>query len=288
MDLHVLAKKSKCPINQLGEKKRYHNILATVYAMSGFDLSEEMYTKQDGLMNRVKTGVKGLDIILGGGLPEKSITLVSGPPGSGKSIFCFQFLYEGIKEGERGLFLTLDKKVNGLLVQAEKLGFDFQPALEKKLVKFLFLNINKKLVYESMTNEILSGEYDRIVLDSITPLSEMPIYIKSTESNIDTSMLDPEESPANANLPIRRLHLRYIIDALESSETTSVVTSELPMGSSLLSRDGISEFLADGVITFNLDPTMDRRKLSVMKMRNTKHTLKPQDIEISEGGIRLI
>ena len=78
------------------------------------------------------------------------------------------------------------------------------------------------------------------------------------------------------------------MDALESSDTTSIVTSELPMGSSLLSRDGISEFLADGVITFNLDPTMDRRKISVMKMRNTKHTLKPQDIEISEGGIRLI
>jgi len=268
--------------------KRYHNILATVYTMSGFDLSEEMYAKQNGLMNRVKTGIEGLDIILSGGLPEKSITLVSGPPGSGKSIFCFQFLYEGIKEGERGLFLTLDKKVNGLLVQAKKLGFDFQPSLEKKLAKFLFLNINKKLVYESMINEILSGEFDRIVLDSITPLSEMPIYLKSTEKNIDTNMLDSEESSVNVNLPVRRLHLRYIMDSLESSDATSIVTSELPMGSSHFSRDGISEFLADGVITFNLDPTMDRRKLSVMKMRNTKHTLKPQDIEISEGGIRLI
>ena len=78
------------------------------------------------------------------------------------------------------------------------------------------------------------------------------------------------------------------MDALETAETTSIVTSELPMGSSLLSRDGISEFLADGVITLNFDPTMDRRKLSVMKMRNTKHTLRPQDIEIGEGGIRFI
>jgi len=78
------------------------------------------------------------------------------------------------------------------------------------------------------------------------------------------------------------------MDALETAETTSIVTSELPMGSSLLSRDGISEFLADGVITLNFDPTMDRRKLSVMKMRNTKHTLRPQDIEIGKGGIRFI
>lgn len=251
-------------------------------------MSEEMYFKQDSIINRVRTGIDGLDGIIDGGLPEKSITLISGPPGSGKSIFCFQFLYEGVKKGEKCLFLTLDKKVNGLLTQAKKLGFDFQPAMEKKLAKFLFLNVNKKLVYESMTNEILSGEYDRVVLDSLTPLSEMPIYIKDTVSNSDISIINSEEIPINTNLPVRRLHLRFIMDALETAETTSIVTSELPVGSSLLSRDGISEFLADGVITLNFDPTMDRRKISVMKMRNTKHTLRPQDIEIGEGGIRFI
>jgi len=239
-------------------------------------------------MERVKTGIKDLDSIIEGGLPKSSITLVSGSPGSGKSIFCFQFLYEGVKEGGKGLFLTLDKKVDGVLVQAKELGFDFQTAIEKKLVKFLFLNMNKKLVYETMTNEILSGEYNRIVLDSITPLSEMPIYIKNMESNRDISIIGPEEFPSDSNLPVRRLHLRYILNALETAKSTSVVTSELPMGSSLLSRDGISEFLVDGVIVLSLDPTMDRRKLSVMKMRNTNHTLKPQDIEIGKGGMKFI
>ena len=218
-------------------------------------------------MERIKTGVEGLDPIIEGGLPKESITLVSGPPGGGKSIFCFQFLYEGAKNGEKCLFLTLDKKVEGLLVQAKELGFDFQPAIEKKLVKFLFLNINKKFVYEAMTNEIMSGNYDRIVLDSITPLSEMPIFMRNTEeSSLDTGMATPEDFPSGMGIPTRRLHLRYILNALETSKTTSIVTSELPVGSSLLSRDGISEFLADGVITLALDPMMDRRKLSVMKL----------------------
>jgi len=240
-------------------------------------------------MERIKTGVEGLDSIIEGGLPKESITLVSGPPGGGKSIFCFQFLYEGTKNGEKCLFLTLDKKVEGLLVQAKELGFDFQPAIEKKLVKFLFLNINKKFVYEAMTNEIMSGNYDRIVLDSITPLSEMPIFMRNTEdSSLDTGMTTPEDFPSGVGVPTRRLHLRYILNALETSKTTSVVTSELPVGSSLLSRDGISEFLADGVITLALDPMMDRRKLSVMKMRNTKHSLKPRDIAIDSGGIKLL
>lgn len=240
-------------------------------------------------MERVETGIGGLDNLINGGLPKHSTTLVSGPPGSGKSILCFQFLYEGIQHGEKGLFLTLDKKTDGLLIQAKELGIDFQPAIEQNQAKFLFLNINKKLVYETMTNEILSGDYDRIVLDSLTPLSEMPIYIKNIDNNKgDISIINPEEFPSDSNLPVRRLHLRYILNALETANTTSIVTSELPVGSSLLSRDGISEFLADGVILLSLDPTMDRRKLSVMKMRNTKHSLKPRDIEIEHGGIKFI
>jgi hypothetical protein len=140
-----------------------------------------------------------------------------------------------------------------------------------------------------MTNEILSGEYQRIVLDSITPLSEMPIYLSNANvNNSDINIINPEEFSREGNVPVRRLHLHYIMNALETAETTAIVTSELPVGSIGLSRDGISEFLADGVITLSFDPTMDRRKLSVTKMRSTKHTLKPQDIEIGKGGIKFI
>jgi circadian clock protein KaiC len=246
-------------------------------------------TYGESKINRESTGLKGLDILIEGGFPKNSITLISGPPGCGKSIFCFQFLYEGIKNNEKCLFLTLDKKVEGLLVQAKHIGLDFQQAIEKNQIKFLYLNINKKLIYETMTNEILSGHYDRIVIDSITPLSEMPISMRNLEdTNIDTSMIDFEEFPEKESIPTRRLHLRYIITVLESTESTSIITSELPVGTSLLSRDGISEFLADGVITLALDPTMDRRKLSIMKMRNTKHSLKPHDIVIDYGGIKII
>jgi len=274
----ILYKKKK--------KDKIIYVLLHIISMSGI-------TKINNLgevkMNRIKTGVSGLDDIIQGGLPKNSITLVSGPPGGGKSIFCFQFLYEGVKNQERCLYLTLDKKVEGILSQARELGFDFQPAIEKNLIKFLYLNLNKKLVYEKMTNEILSGDFDRIVLDSITPLSEMPIFMKNTEEgNLDVSMVGASEYSEGLNLSTRRLHLQFIMNALESSNTTSVITSELPMGSSLLSRDGISEFLADAVIKLSFDPTMDRRKLSVMKMRNTKHTLKPQDIVINTGGIKLV
>ncbi|DAC72974.1 MAG TPA: hypothetical protein DSN98_02290 [Thermoplasmata archaeon] len=240
-----------------------------------------------GKIERVKTGIKGLDELLSGGLPKESITLVSGPPGSGKSIFCYQFIAKGAEEGQKCLYLTLDKKIEGLLLQATELGINFKQVIDSGQVKFLFLNINKKLIYESMINEILSGNYDRVVLDSITPISEMPIYLNNPEFTSEVDNIDHEEI-SSGNFPVRRLHLHYIMNALESSRCTAVVTSELPSGSTNYSRDGLSEFLADGVIILSLDPTMDRRKLAVMKMRSTKHTLKPQSIEIGKGGIQII
>ncbi len=240
-----------------------------------------------GKIERVKTGVKGLDELLSGGIPKESITLISGPPGSGKSIFCYQFIANGVEEGQKCLYLTLDKKIDGLLTQAAELGFNFQPAIETGRVKFLFLNINKKLVYETMVNEILSENYDLVVLDSITPLSEMPIYINNPEFTSEVDRIDHDEI-STGNFPVRRLHLHYIMNALETAKCTALITSELPSGSNNYSRDGLSEFLADGVIVLSLDPTMDRRKLSVMKMRSTKHTLRPQNIEIGRGGIQII
>ena len=54
-----------------------------------------------GKIERVKTGIKGLDELLSGGIPKESITLVSGPPGSGKSIFCYQFIAKGARRRKK-------------------------------------------------------------------------------------------------------------------------------------------------------------------------------------------
>jgi len=239
-------------------------------------------------MERVKTGVDGLDDLIEGGLPRDTVTLVSGPPGSGKTILCYQFLSKGLESGDKCLFLTLDKKVEKLITQAKELGFNFQSAVENGRLKFIFLDINKKLVYDVMTKEILSGEYDRVVLDSVTPLSEMPVYVEKTEFTNTINFIKSEDFSSTAGGPPRRMHLHYIMNILDTAHCTSMITSELPGGSFGLSRDGVSEFLVDGIILLNFDPSMDKRKLSVMKMRSTKHTLRPQDIKIGEGGIKFI
>jgi circadian clock protein KaiC len=239
-------------------------------------------------MERVRTGISGLDDLIEGGFPKNTVTLVSGPPGSGKTILCYNFLAKGLESGDKCLFLTIDKKAEILIKQAKELEFDFQSAIEKDKLKFVFLDINKKLVYDDMAKEILSGEYDRVVLDSVTPLSDIPIYAKKIELNDTYSISEFDDFSSVESFTLKRVRLYYVKNLLDNAKCTSLITSELPLDSFAFSRYGISEYLVDGIILLKIDSMMDKRKLSVIKMLNTKHTMKLQDIRIGEGGITLI
>jgi circadian clock protein KaiC len=239
---------------------------------------------------RVGTGIEGLDGLLQGGYPQGSVTLVAGTPGTGKTIVCFQYINAGIKNGEKCLFLTSDERIYNLVSQAKKFGFDFDAAMQSSQLKFMYLDLEKRTVHKEMEAEIRIGKYSRVVLDSLTPLSEMPVWVVSRGSEI----IPPEDTVVNAPLPLdsiqaTRMHVRRILRILEEDDCTALVTSEITEGSRNLSRDSVSEFLVDGILVLDLDPSMDRRKLTVRKMRGTKHTLKPRDIEInSKGGIRVL
>ncbi|MGY5855589.1 MAG: ATPase domain-containing protein, partial [Candidatus Thorarchaeota archaeon] len=83
-------------------------------------------------MTRTKTGITGLDEIIGGGIIEGSTVLVSGQSGSGKTVFGLQFLYNGItKYNEPGVFVTLETRPNELRTEAAQFGWDFS-TLEQK------------------------------------------------------------------------------------------------------------------------------------------------------------
>jgi len=118
----------------------------------------------------------------------------------------------------------------------------------------------------------------------------MPVWVVNRGSEI----IPPEDTVLNVPLPLdsiqaTRMHVRRLLRILEEDDCTALVTSEITEGSRNLSRDSVSEFLVDGILVLDLDPSMDRRKLTVRKMRGTKHTLKPRDIEInSKGGIRVL
>src|SRR5437868_14941117 len=72
---------------------------------------------------KAKTGVPGLDLILRGGLPENRLYLLKGNPGVGKTTLALQFLLQGIKEGETGLYITLSETEDEVQAVAESHGW---------------------------------------------------------------------------------------------------------------------------------------------------------------------
>src|SRR5512140_654833 len=70
------------------------------------------------------TGIEGLDHILGGGLPAGRFHLIQGDPGSGKTTLALQFLLDGVRRGERVLYVTLSESREELAGVAESHGWD--------------------------------------------------------------------------------------------------------------------------------------------------------------------
>ena len=69
---------------------------------------------------RVATGITGLDALIEGGLPKGRSILVTGEPGTGKTIFALQFLVEGLKRGEKGIYVTADESPMDVLEQVQE------------------------------------------------------------------------------------------------------------------------------------------------------------------------
>jgi KaiC/GvpD/RAD55 family RecA-like ATPase len=69
------------------------------------------------------TGIKGFDTMTGGGVPRSRTTLVVGGPGSGKTIFALQFLAEGVKSGEPGIFVAFEEAADRIIANAQGFGW---------------------------------------------------------------------------------------------------------------------------------------------------------------------
>ncbi|HVH91786.1 MAG TPA: ATPase domain-containing protein, partial [Candidatus Acidoferrum sp.] len=86
---------------------------------------------------RVPTGIPGLDPLLEGGFPQGRSILVTGEPGTGKTIFSLQFLIEGLARGEKGIYVAADEGPMDILEQAASLGWDLEKHIEMKEIAIL-------------------------------------------------------------------------------------------------------------------------------------------------------
>ncbi len=121
-------------------------------------------------MEKLKTAIPGFDDILKGGINENSSVLITGGPGTGKSILCLQFIYEGAKKGEAGVYITSEEDEESLREHARMLGMDFEKYEQQGLIHLVKQSIsNKKLVSIATPIDIIRKDHvKRVVLDSLT------------------------------------------------------------------------------------------------------------------------
>ncbi|EEZ92496.1 MAG: putative circadian clock protein, KaiC [Candidatus Parvarchaeum acidiphilum ARMAN-4] len=216
-------------------------------------------------IERETTGIPGLDEALNGGFPKSSVVFLTGTPGAGKTTFSFQFLLEGAKKGEKGLYFTLEESQDDLMQQFMMVDSKIKDYIEKGLIKIVTIPL---VDYDSM-KEFISSELDamaakRLVVDSIT-------YLQMFFSDI---------------MSIRKAVIE-LSNIIKARDCTAIFIGEMPYGENKLSSFGVEEFASDGVVALYMVERQSSfiRALRIIKMRSTEHLTKYIPLDIKNSGI---
>lgn len=216
---------------------------------------------------RVSSGVSGLDKMLGGGFIKNDIYLVTGGTGTGKTIFCCQFLWDGLQKGEKGIFFSLEELPDDVLHDAENFNWDFQHYIDKKM----FL-----IEYQDPFEMV---DITTLVKEKIEKFGAKRVVIDST-SIFGMVFKDEHEL---------RKRLYELIKTLKKTDTAVLMTAEITEESKALSRFGVEEFIVDGVILLNYlgIGEVSSRSIVIRKMRRTSHGADVYPFSITKNGITM-
>jgi circadian clock protein KaiC len=220
---------------------------------------------------RVPTGIQGLDQIIEGGLPKGRSYLVTGEPGTGKSIFALQFLLEGLTRGEKCIFVTADEGPIDVMEQAASLGWDLEPYVEAK--SLAILNAGAYL-------SSLPGSGKERQFDVQKAVGDLAAFVN--QIGAERMVLDPAGPFVLLRDTATRIQdqTRLLIKLLRSSmKTTNILTSYAVPRTGERTLHGIEEYLVAGAIVLEMiwqDVGLGR-SLIVEKMRCTD--VKPKQLE---------
>jgi len=232
-------------------------------------------------MGIVTTGILGLDEMVGGGFPENRIILVRGGPGAGKTVFSIQFLVEGAKKGEQGIYVTLEEPLNLIKSNMKTFGWDLEAFEKKGLLKFI--DESGQIYKPFVPNRYDRGSSKLLITRILEKMKQEIENLGAKRLVIDpiTSAVIHQRFPTD-----KRLEIIELIKFLRNTRCTSVITSEAT--SSSPERDFfVEEYLADGsvILSKSLRDFKMIKTVRIEKMRGVKHDDHPHRYEIRDNGI---
>ena len=230
-------------------------------------------------MERIKSGIKGVDELLGGGIPKGKILMVSGSSGTGKTIFAAQFINEGIKNNESCVFITLEQPKDKLIEDLREIGIDFSKLEGKNKLRIIGGPVGHVKYFKEKTKATILDIADE-VREVIQEVNAKRVVLDSV--NLFTMLFETEIE--------RRRAMADLVAVLGSLSCTTLLTCEVKEGSPrMISWHGFEEFVVDGVLVLYRLPFGNKyeRAISVIKMRGVNHSQKVVSLSITKRGIEV-
>lgn len=219
---------------------------------------------------RVRTGIVELDEMLRGGFMPGDAVMLSGSAGTGKTTLALQYLVNGVKLGEPGIYVTFEELPDQIYRDSKNFGWDLQGMEEEN--KFRLICTSPNLMLESGDDSLLDdvlGEVHprRIVVDS---LSHLEMFVKKDDMRKETYRL-----------------VRY----LKTRGVSSILLWETPQisGPTFNVADSGLSFLVDSIIALKpveIESSL-RRALVILKMRGSDHDKRLREYEITSHGVKI-
>jgi circadian clock protein KaiC len=228
-------------------------------------------------LKKAPTGIKGLDDITYGGLPQGRPTILCGGPGCGKTMLAAEFLVRGATQyGEPGVLMAFEETPDELAKNMASLGIDLNGLVSQKKLFLDFVHVERSEIQEA-------GDYD---------LEGLFIRLQSAIETVGAKrvVLDTLEALFSgfSNMGIMRAEIRRLFRWLKDRGVTTVVTAE--RGEGTLTRHGLEEYVSDCVVLLDhrVIDQISTRRLRVVKYRGTAHGANEYPFLIDESGLSVL
>ncbi|WP_327052157.1 KaiC domain-containing protein [Halomicrococcus gelatinilyticus] len=221
---------------------------------------------------RVDVGIEGLDGMIQGGIPERTLMVAIGDAGTGKTTFGLQFLQHALETGEKAVYITLEESEERVVGSATEKGWPFDEYVEEDRLAVLDMDpVDMANSLTSIRNELpeLVREFGatRLVLDSVSLLEMM-----------------------YEDRAVRRNEIYDFTRSLKEAGVTTMLTSEASEDNPYASRHGIIEYLTDAVFVLRYVRGTDdfretRLAIEIQKIRDANHSREIKPYDITNEGI---
>lgn len=224
----------------------------------------------------IKTGVSGLDQVLKGGLRRNSTLLVTGAPGTGKTILALQFIYYGAKDyGENGIFITTEENLDDIRQFARNMGMDVASMESKGKIFF----VQKPLTtlrggiasIKGLVDAIRKNNVKRVALDSL-------IFFEYLYPRFNGNKME-----------FRRQVLLFMQQMKKAGVTFLAVSERAVTDFDRLTYD-MMDFVFEGFIVLSRirKGSYFERVLTVAKIRGQDHSLDVYPVTIGNDGFKVL